>query len=269
MTVGLGTKTTYNAGWDFQNKGCQRAFHILWQFAVFFTYATELSDHPPRPPYTWTFLLLSKRLRELPELFRRGETIASIVGSEDGLVKSLCLWESSGATGPHCCSYSISTILHAPSLILLSLSSLPLISLFSPPLFSPTLSVPSISLHFLCVVPSVVFLINIDLAVIVGQQGPHISITSNYTHAHTLRHARARTHARELSINLIASSTHNAPEPRPTNYNSNLTSSINMGAILPGWTLVEWKMQINIVRHFLWSPLFSPRRPFLFSSCVL
>ena len=101
------------------------------------------------------------------------------------------------------------------------------------------------------------FLINIDLAVIVGQQGPHISITSNYTHAHTLRHARARTHT-QASINLIASSTHNAPEPWPTNYNSNLTLSINMGAILPSWTLVEWEMQINIVGHFLWSPLFPP-----------
>lgn len=122
--------------------------------------------------------------------------------------------------------------------------------------FTPTLSFflhLSISLHFLCVSPSLVFLINIDLAVIVGQQGPHISITSNYTRAHT--HAHTNTQA---SINLIASSTHNAPESRPTNYNSNLTLSINMGAILPGWILVKWKMQINIMRRFLWSPIFSP-----------
>lgn len=48
----------------------------------------------------------------------------------------------------------------------------------------------SVSLHFSCVAPSLAFLINIDLAVIVGLAGPHISITSNYTHAHT----RTQTH---------------------------------------------------------------------------
>lgn len=85
----------------------------------------------------------------------------------------------------------------------------------------------SISLHFLCVTLPVAFLINIDLAVIIGLQGPHISITSNYTHVHT----RTNTQA---SINLIASSTHKAPESRPTNYNHSLTMSINMGATLPG-----------------------------------
>ena len=30
MTVEVGTKTTYNIGWDFPNKGCEWAFHILW-----------------------------------------------------------------------------------------------------------------------------------------------------------------------------------------------------------------------------------------------
>lgn len=97
-----------------------------------------LVDVPPRPPYVWTFLLLSKGLRELPEQ-------RQIVGSQSGLVKSLCLWESSGAAGRHCCSYSISTILHAPSLILLFLSSFPLISLSSRRLFSLRLTP---SLHF-------------------------------------------------------------------------------------------------------------------------
>lgn len=52
-------------------------------------------------------------------------------------------------------------------------------------------------------------------------------------------------------VNLIASSAYYSPESWPTNYNNNLTMSMDMGAIMPDWIVWKGAEYSDAVKHFL------------------
>lgn len=58
------------------------------------------------------------------------------------------------------------------------------------------------------------------------------------------------TNAQTL-VNLIAGSAYYSPESWPTNYNNNLTMSIDMGAIMADWIVWKGAEYSDVVKHFL------------------